>query len=64
MVQNSEQFAEVYNNCCGGGGCFTGDSMIKMADNSSRRVSNLKKGDLIKTLNGQSKVACVIKFPI
>jgi hypothetical protein len=50
-------------NCAGetGGGCFSGNSMVKMANGSNKLVSEIKKGDLIATLNGGSaKVNCVI----
>ena len=67
-VETAEDFAEVYNNerCCGGGGgggCFTGDSLILMSDGSTKSVNKLKKGESIKTQNGNSsKIVCIIKF--
>jgi len=50
------------NNQCCGGGCFTGDSLIKMANGSSKYVSQVKKGDKIATLNGPGEVQCLLKF--
>ena len=36
--------------------------MIKMANGTSKPVSDLKKGDSIATLAGSAKVICVLKF--
>jgi hypothetical protein len=36
--------------------------MVKLANGASKLVSEIKKGDLIATLNGSAKVNCVIKF--
>lgn len=37
---------------------FSGDALIKMADNSDKKVSDLKKGDFVL---GNYKVKCIIK---
>lgn len=44
-----------------GGGCFTGESMVLMADGSSRQVRCLAKGDKIATPHGSAEVRCVVK---
>lgn len=45
-----------------GGGCFSGNNFIDMADGSSKLVKDLTKGDEIASLNGTTAtVKCVIK---
>ena len=70
VIQNAEQFAEVYNNndddqyYGGGGGCFTGDSKIMMADGSLKRVDCIKKGDLVASgldKQKQARVLCLLR---
>jgi Mg-chelatase subunit ChlD len=43
------------------GGCFTGDCMVKMSDDTEKRVDELKKGDSVK--DGHIVVA-VLKTPV
>jgi hypothetical protein len=31
------------------GGCFTGDTLIRMADNTEKKIKDIKKGDIVKT---------------
>merc|ERR1711998_724681 len=47
-------------NC--GCGCFSGDSKVLMGDKSIKNVEDLKKGDVISTIeNKTARVICVIK---
>ena len=61
QVQTKEEFADYYNNSYCGGGCFVGDNLISMADGSKKTVASLRKGDMVATPAGCSKVRCVIK---
>lgn len=52
----------VYYNC-GGGGCFAGKCLVKMANNIIKRVDQIKKGDNILNKDGSlSKVNIVVKI--
>ena len=45
-----------------GGGCFTGDNVIQMKDESQKLVKNLTKNDIIATPNGKgARVRCVVR---
>jgi len=45
------------------GGCFAGSSLVLMANGTQKCVSNIKKGDLVATLNNQhAEVLCVMKI--
>ena len=46
-----------------GGSCFDGNSLITMYDNSVKKVSEIKKGDRVKNMNGDSyaTILCVLK---
>jgi len=71
VIENAQQFAEVYNNndddqyYGGGGGCFSGDSLIRLAgDSLTKKVKDLKKGDVVASgVDGQgvARVLCVVK---
>jgi hypothetical protein len=41
------------------GGCYSGDSQIE-TDNGPKSVKTLKKGDMVKTPNGYSRILCVV----
>lgn len=53
VIESAEQFQQVYNNndddqyYGGGGGCFAPESMILMANGSSKRVDSIRKGDMV-----------------
>lgn len=50
---------------CGGGGCFCGDGIVKLADGTLKQVKNLQKGDCVLDSNGiPAKIICVVIFPI
>jgi len=46
-------FAQAYNNVesaiGGGGGCFTGDSLVLMGDKTLKQVKDIKRGEYIFT---------------
>jgi len=45
------------------GGCFAGSGLVLMADGTQKLVSEVKKGDLVATLNNQlAEVLCVMKI--
>lgn len=45
------------------GGCFTGDTLIHIDKNNLKKISELKAGDSVLTINQQiTKVRCVISF--
>lgn len=44
------------------GGCFSGNGNVLMADSTTKLVKEIKKGDKIKTLYGDSIIKCVIKL--
>ena len=47
---------------CSSNPCFSGDSLVLMADGSSKPCSQIKKGDLVSTPNKSStKIVCVVK---
>jgi hypothetical protein len=43
------------------GGCFHGDCKVAMANGTFKAISELIKGDEIKTPQGKTKIACVVK---
>jgi len=45
------------------GGCFDGNCLVTMADNSTKFVKDVKKGDYVKTNDSsrKAKVVCVVK---
>ena len=45
----------------GGGSCFTGNTMVLMADGTSRPISTIKYGDTVMSKNGSRSVAFVSK---
>lgn len=45
-----------YDFCDSGGCCFTGDSLVTMADGSRKRIDEVMPGDLVKTPFGFSEV--------
>ncbi|KAI6661511.1 Von willebrand factor type A domain protein [Oopsacas minuta] len=44
-----------------GAPCFSGDSLVLLHDDSLKLVSQLIKGDIIKTPTSTGKIACVVK---
>lgn len=42
--------------------CFYGNNYIEMDNNMIKLIKNLKKDDIVKTLNGSSKVKCIVKI--
>jgi len=36
-----------------GGGCFAGDCIVKLADNSTKYVKEVRKGDKVKSIDGK-----------
>jgi len=45
------------------GGCFAASCLVSMADHTQKRVCDIKKGDLVSTLNNrQAEVLCVMKI--
>lgn len=52
---------DYYN--CGGGGCFAGDCLVKMANGELKKVKEVVKGDLVKGRNGEvNKVQLAVKI--
>mmetsp|Transcript_49595 Transcript_49595/g.105537 ORF Transcript_49595/g.105537 Transcript_49595/m.105537 type:complete len:663 (+) Transcript_49595:80-2068(+) len=44
------------------GGCIDDSCLIQMADSTKKALANLKKGDVVESLGGQSaRVVCVVK---
>ena len=44
-----------------GGGCFSGDCRVLMADNSLRLVREIRRGDLVQSASGRpARVLCVV----
>lgn len=43
-------------------GCFAGYCMVTMGNNTQKRVDEIKKGDVVKSLDTCAKVKCVVKF--
>jgi len=41
--------------------CFAGDCTISMSDGSLKKIQDLRKGDTVKTPNGEAKIVCVLK---
>lgn len=37
-----------------GGGCFVGDTLIEMSDGTTKRLADIKIGDIVKSADGQS----------
>jgi len=46
------------------GGCFNGDAVVRLADNSHMKVSQLISGDLVSTEKGTRKIDRVVCFPV
>ena len=42
-------------------GCFMGDCMVKMSDNSEKRVDQIKKGDIVQ---GGHKILAILITPV
>lgn len=42
------------------GGCFGGNCLVKMGDNSIKKVKDIQKGDLVLSKNCTAKVQCVL----
>lgn len=45
------------------GPCFTGDTLVQMADGTTKPCSEIQKGDMVATTKGHAKMRCVIKTP-
>lgn len=45
-----------------GGSCFTGESLVLLADGSSKAVAEIRRGDRVKTLRGSATVEHAIVF--
>jgi hypothetical protein len=43
------------------GGCIYGECEVKMADGTTKKVKELKKGDIVEGLQGPTVIKCVIK---
>merc|ERR1711998_51794 len=41
--------------------CFHGESLVSMADGSTKAVRDLRKGDLVANANGTAELQCVVK---
>jgi len=48
---------------CSSGPCFTGDTLVQMADGTTVTCSDIQKGDIVATSKGQAEIRCVIKTP-
>jgi len=52
-AEAQNDFAQAYNNVesaiGGGGGCFTGDSLVLMGDKTLKQVKDIKRGEYILT---------------
>lgn len=48
---------------CSSGPCFTGDTLVQMADGTTVTCSDIQKGDIVATSKGQAEIHCVIKTP-
>ena len=42
------------------GGCIDGECLATMADSTTKKVKDLKKGDLVMSENGVAEIECVI----
>ena len=45
------------------GPCFTGDTLVQMADGTAVACSEIQKGDMVATTKGPAKMRCVVKTP-
>lgn len=45
------------------GPCFTGDTLVQMADGTLVACSDIQKGDKLATTKGPAKMRCVVKTP-
>ena len=43
-------------------GCVMPDTMIELKHNMHKKAKYIKKGDVVKTINGYASVMCVVKF--
>lgn len=48
---------------CRSGPCFTGDTLVTMADGTTKPCSKIRKGDMVDTTRGPAVMRCVIKTP-
>lgn len=44
-----------------GGGCFAGNALVEMADNTRKHVSQLRSGDIVR---GGHRIVCVVRTPL
>jgi len=60
---NQNQFVNYFYDASGG--CFDGNCVALMSNQELVPLKNLKKGDLVATPNGISKIVCIVKtvFP-
>jgi len=46
-----------------GGGCFEGNCLVRMHDDTKTKVKDIKKGDLVRSWNGElAKVLAIVKI--
>ena len=48
---------------CSSGPCFTGDTLVQMAEGTAVACSEIQKGDIVATTKGQAEILCVVKTP-
>jgi len=61
-VRGSHNFSMAsYNRSSGP--CFTGDTLVQMADGTSIVCSEIQKGDMVATTKGHAEIRCVVKTP-
>ena len=61
-VSNMRNFSMASYNCSSGP-CFTGDTLVQMADGTTVTCSDIQKGDIVATSKGPAEIRCVIKTP-
>lgn len=42
--------------------CVTGDTLIKMSDNTNKQIKDIEKGEYVKTLSGDKEVNFITKY--
>tara|TARA_B110000285_G_scaffold19019_1_gene18442 strand:- start:4373 stop:6382 length:2010 start_codon:yes stop_codon:yes gene_type:complete len=45
------------------GPCFTGDTLVQMADGTTVTCSDIQKGDMVATTKGPAEMRCIVKTP-
>ena len=60
---SNQDFSDQLNcgGCCGGG-CFSGDSLVKMANGTQKLIKDILKYDMIATPTGVAQVRCLLQF--